>query len=91
MFTRPNHGRGVFHSQIFLTKAFDLVSWTFLMEVLEKLVFERIWRDMVSGLLSTSFAQVLLNGVPGQSIIHRRGLRQGDVLSPMLSFWLWMC
>jgi hypothetical protein len=27
---------------------------------------------------------VLLNGCPGSKIYHRRGLRQGDLLSPML-------
>lgn len=38
----------------------------------------------MSGLLSTSSTQVLLNGTPGDFIAHRRGLRQGDPLSPML-------
>lgn len=39
---------------------------------------------MVSGLLSSSTTQILLNGIPGARIDHRRGLRQGDPLSPML-------
>jgi hypothetical protein len=38
----------------------------------------------VCGLLASSNTQVLLNGVPGKLIKHRRGLRQGDPLSPML-------
>jgi hypothetical protein len=43
-----------------------------------------IWRDIVSGLLLSSSTQVLVNGVPGAIIHHKRGLRQHDPLSPML-------
>ena len=64
--------------------AFDSVSWPFLLEVLQHLGFRQIWRDIICGLLSSSTTQVLLNGVPGECISHRRGLRQGDPLSPML-------
>jgi hypothetical protein len=39
---------------------------------------------MISGLLATSSTQIMLNGVPGDFISHKRGLRQGDPLSPML-------
>jgi hypothetical protein len=60
------------------------MSWPFLLEVLQQLGFGQIWRDIISGLLSSSSTQVLLNGVPGDHIHHRRGLRQGDPLSPML-------
>jgi exonuclease III len=67
-----------------ITKAFDSVSWAFLLEVLDKLGFGLRWRDILCGLLASSSTQVLLNGVPGDYIQHRRGLRQGDPLSPML-------
>jgi hypothetical protein len=67
-----------------ISKAFDLVSWAFLLEVMKKVGFGTIWCDMVSGLLATSSTQILLNGVPRDFIIHHRGLRQGDPLSPML-------
>jgi len=67
-----------------ITKAFDSVSWAFLLEVLRKLGFGSRWRDLVCALLTSSSTQVLLNGTPGDFIQHKRGLRQGDPLSPML-------
>jgi hypothetical protein len=67
-----------------ITKAFDSVSWPFLIDVMKHLGFGQIWRDIICGLLSSSSTQVLLNGFPGKCITHRRGLRQGDPLSPML-------
>jgi hypothetical protein len=67
-----------------ISKAFDSVSWPFLLEVMQRLGFGQIWRDIISGLLASASTQVLLNGVPGDVISHRRGLRQGDPLSPML-------
>jgi hypothetical protein len=39
---------------------------------------------VISGFLMTSSTQVLLNGVPRRFISHRRDLRQGDSLSPLL-------
>ena len=67
-----------------ITKAFDSLSWPFLIEVMKKLSFGQIWRDLICGLLATSSTQILFNGFPGCHIKHRRGLRQGDPLSPML-------
>jgi hypothetical protein len=65
-------------------KAFDSVAWSFLLEVLHHMGFGPIWRDIISELLLSSTTQVLLNGTLGERITHRRGLRQGDPLSPML-------
>jgi hypothetical protein len=67
-----------------ITKAFDSVSWPFLLEVMQHLGFGPIWRDILYGLLYSSTTQVLLNGIPGRRIFHRRGLRQGGPLSPMI-------
>lgn len=67
-----------------ITKAFDSVSWPFLLEVLRNLGFGQIWCDIISGLLTSSSTQVIVNGIPGEKITYQRGLRQGDPLSPML-------
>lgn len=67
-----------------ISKAFDSVSWPFLLEVLSHLGFCPIWYNLLCFLLSTVTTWILLNGEPGDEIMHRRGLRQGDPLSPML-------
>lgn len=67
-----------------ITKAFDSISWGFLLEVLQNLGFGYRWRTILCNLLHTSSTRIMLNGEPGQPIRHRRGLRQGDPLSPML-------
>jgi hypothetical protein len=69
-----------------ITKAFDSVSCCFLLEVLEKLGFKRVWREMISGLLTTSSTLVLLNGVPDEFIAHQQGLQQGTPSLPCYSF-----
>lgn len=46
--------------------------------------FSSRWLDWISILISSASTKIMLNGVPGKRIIHARGLRQGDPLSPML-------
>jgi hypothetical protein len=67
-----------------ISKAFDSVSWAFLLQVLRKLGFGQIWCDIISGLLTTSSTKILINGLPDEGIRHLRGLRQGGPLPPML-------
>jgi hypothetical protein len=67
-----------------ISKAFDSISWPYLLEVLQALGFSQKWRDWISSLLRTSSSRVPINGKPGNKINHGRRLRQGDPLSPML-------
>ncbi|WVZ92630.1 LOW QUALITY PROTEIN: hypothetical protein U9M48_038679, partial [Paspalum notatum var. saurae] len=67
-----------------ITKAFDSVSWAFLLQVLRYSGFGSGWCNIMSKLLRSSTTRILVNGVPGEPIQHQRGLRQGDPLSHML-------
>jgi len=67
-----------------ISKAFDLVSWSFLLEILQHLGFGIAWCNLVSRLLTTASTRILVNVEPGEEIRHQRGLQQGDPLSPML-------
>jgi hypothetical protein len=65
-------------------KAFDTVNWTGLDSVLRARGFHQRWLDWMHSLLSSSKSAVLVNGCPGPWINCKRGLRQGDPLSPYL-------
>ena len=67
-----------------IAKAFDSLNWGFLLRVLECMGFSQRWRDLISIILASSSSRILLNGCPGKPFVHRRGLRQGDPLSPMM-------
>jgi hypothetical protein len=67
-----------------ISKAFDSISWSFLLEVMQHMGFGQIWRVIISELFSSASTRVLMNAIPGGCIAHRSGLRQGDPLSPML-------
>jgi hypothetical protein len=73
-----------FFIKLDISKAFDSVYWQCLPEVLEALGFSTKWRDWISDLFRSSSSKILINGAPSQSIPHARGLRQGDLLWPLL-------
>jgi Reverse transcriptase (RNA-dependent DNA polymerase) len=67
-----------------LNKAFDSIEWAFLMRCLQALHFPPNWRHWIRFLVLQGNSQVILNGVAGRQITLRRGVRQGDPISPYL-------
>jgi hypothetical protein len=66
------------------SKAFDTVSWDALFSILQVRGFDDTWIMWMKELLCTAKTAILLNGIPGKWIDIKRGLRQGDPLSPLL-------
>jgi hypothetical protein len=67
-----------------IAKAFDSVSWSYILDMLRARGFPIRWRNWIAMLLRTATSKVIINGVPGRPIDHHRGLRQGDSLSPFI-------
>nr|KYP67620.1 LINE-1 reverse transcriptase isogeny [Cajanus cajan] len=67
-----------------LEKAYDRIDWEFLNNVLLDFGFPDITCRLIMNCVSSSSLHLLWNGVKSAAIIPRRGLRQGDPLSPYL-------
>ena len=67
-----------------MAKAYDRVSWPFLIAVLRRFGFGERFIDMVWWLISNVWFSMLVNGVPYDFFKSSCGSRQGDPLSPAL-------
>jgi hypothetical protein len=65
-----------------ISKAFDIVTWPYLPEVMAHLGFGSRWTNWVVALWCTSSSCYLLNGQPGRRVLHCRGVRQGTLFPP---------
>ena len=65
-------------------KAFDSIEHEAIYLMLQKLGFPQVFISWVKSILQTGTSAVFVNGVPGRNFKCRRGVRQGDPLSPLL-------
>jgi hypothetical protein len=65
-------------------KAFDMVEHQAILAMLQGLGFPAKWIHWVHLILQSGTSEVLLNGTPGKVFHCKRGVRQGDPLSPLL-------
>ena len=82
------HSKGKNHGLVALkldvSKAYDMVEWSFLEQIMLRMEFSRRWVDLIMNCITTVSFSVIVNGVAKGLFYPQRGLRQGCPLSPYL-------
>ncbi|GJS72037.1 RNA-directed DNA polymerase, eukaryota [Tanacetum coccineum] len=82
------------HSMIFkvdFEKAYDLVRWDYLDDILKKFGFGEKWCGWIRNCLLSSKGSVIVNGSPTKEFQFHRGLKHGYPLSPFLVILIMEC
>jgi hypothetical protein len=65
-------------------KAFDKIEHKAMLQIMEYKGFDNIWLGWMRSIFASGRSYVILNGVPRKTFHCKRGVRQGDPLSPLL-------
>nr|XP_010313000.1 uncharacterized protein LOC104644619 [Solanum lycopersicum] len=80
---KPKEGSNVV-IKLDMVKAYDRVSWTYTCLVLRKMGFIEVFIDRVWRIMSNNWYSIVINGKRHDFFHSKRGLKQGDPLSPAL-------
>jgi retron-type reverse transcriptase len=70
--------------KLIFEKAFDRIEHKAIMNILHHKGFNSKWQLWMKMIMDSGTSSILLNGVPGKVFHCKRGVRQGDPLSPLL-------
>ncbi|KAK2416760.1 hypothetical protein QL285_039127 [Trifolium repens] len=76
--------RGNLALKIDVTKAFDTLEWSFLIKVLRSFGFSETFCSWIDMILKSASLSISINGKLHDYFSCKRGVRQGDPLSPLL-------